>query len=315
VENILHSESGAISMTDDSCRFSVENSVNWKNYLEEHGFVVIKNVLSTAAELANQESLLWDCLEAGTGNCWERNDPASWKDADQIEKITHASLSHGIVNARGVEQSEACWEARKIVHASGIFSEALGRRRSCTSIDGVGLMRPWFHGIGEKTEGGWFHVDQGIGLKGKMKFVQGMLSLYAQNEDTGSFTVVAGSHKFNREFCKRISQKTSIGPELSVVRLAYLDSEDEFVQKIEKLPKKMVKTEAGDFVLWDSRTFHCSTPSLIQSQEEVQTRLSELPPSDRMLRAVFYIWMKPKACWDKGELQCRRGAFERCYRS
>ena len=73
----------------------VAGEKNGLEYLEEHGYVVIANALTTE-EADHALALLWDYLEElGTGI--DRNDPETWDD-DRWPTAVHGGIlpSHGI---------------------------------------------------------------------------------------------------------------------------------------------------------------------------------------------------------------------------
>ena len=76
-------------------------------YLDEYGYVVIKNAL-TAKEAQRTLDLLWDYLEElGTGI--DRKDPTTWVD-DKWPTCAHG----GIMPSYGIGHSEAQWYVRGI---------------------------------------------------------------------------------------------------------------------------------------------------------------------------------------------------------
>jgi hypothetical protein len=65
--------------------------------------------------------------------------------------------------------------------------------------------------------------------------------------------------------------------------------------------RKLVTAKAGDLLLWDSRTIHCSSPA---------TRTPETSTDD-LLRAVAYICMTPeRLVTDKSIIWQRKMAYE-----
>jgi len=65
--------------------------------------------------------------------------------------------------------------------------------------------------------------------------------------------------------------------------------------------RKLVTAKAGDLILWDSRTIHCSSPAM---------RTPETP-TDELLRAVAYICMTPEnLVKDESVIHSRKVAYE-----
>ena len=76
-------------------------------YLEEQGYVVIKNALSSS-EAAKTLELLWDYLE-GLDTGIDRNDVSTWGD-ERWPTCAHG----GIMPSYGIGHSEAQWYLRGI---------------------------------------------------------------------------------------------------------------------------------------------------------------------------------------------------------
>mmetsp|Transcript_21500 Transcript_21500/g.38630 ORF Transcript_21500/g.38630 Transcript_21500/m.38630 type:complete len:159 (+) Transcript_21500:856-1332(+) len=68
------------------------------------------------------------------------------------------------------------------------------------------------------------------------------------------------------------------------------------------LPKKLVVAQAGDLILWDSRTVHCNTPALETPTEAEQ-------PSTEFLRVASYVCMTPRELSDPTTVQLRQRAY------
>ena len=83
----------------------VAGEKNGLEYLEEHGYVVIANALTTE-EADHALALLWDYLEElGTG--MDRNDPETWDD-DRWPTAVHG----GILPSHGIGHCAAQWYIR-----------------------------------------------------------------------------------------------------------------------------------------------------------------------------------------------------------
>merc|ERR1712129_471939 len=67
-----------------------------------------------------------------------------------------------------------------------------------------------------------------------------------------------------------------------------------------EMPHRQLQLRGGDFVLWDSRCVHCSTPAL-----EAPTA-----PTDRLLRAAVYVCMTPREKATEKTLEARRKGYE-----
>jgi ectoine hydroxylase-related dioxygenase (phytanoyl-CoA dioxygenase family) len=147
-------------------------------------------------------------------------------------------------------------------------------KKMLCSFDGANVFVPWHRtGLEEyKTNGGWFHVDQGDSKRGK-HCVQGLLTLYDADDSTGGLNVIPGSHLYHDEMMKECPMKS--GDFVSIP----IDN------PILHGTRKLVTGKAGDLILWDSRTIHCSSPALRTPETS----------TDELLRAVAYICMTPQS--------------------
>ncbi|CAJ1387105.1 unnamed protein product [Effrenium voratum] len=252
---------------------------NYLEHLAEYGYAVVPQVLG-AQELQVAEDLLWDFLHAEAA--WQRRAPDTWTD-DSLARL--GQPWRGIINGRGVGQCDLSWFIRTRAKVQQAFAGIWGTDELITSFDGINVFRPWHAGF-SKTEGGWFHVDQGATQQGRC-CVQGLVSLYDQNERTGGLVVKPKSHLRHQELC-----------ELSKGGEDFIGVPED--HPLLELPETLVSCRAGDLVLWDSRCLHCNTPA------------SDMPdrPRDELLRACVYVCMTPKAWCPEKALEQRRKGYE-----
>lgn len=254
-------------------------------YLEEHGYVVVRGVASPE-EVQRATNLLWDFLTKTTG--MQRNDPSTWDDA-HFCKV--GSIMSGILNAQGVGQSDFLWYLRLLPRVKASFQHIFGESDLICSFDGGNVYRPW-HAPGTspycKTQGAWYHVDQGRTLRGRCA-VQGLVALTDATAETGGFCVIPDSQKHH----DRLIEESKLKKDVNFIQVR---PDFDILKEKQILPL----CRAGDLVLWDSRTIHCNTPSLVPPQL----------PTDRLLRAVGYVCMVPASMASPDVLDARRDAFE-----
>ncbi|CAJ1368148.1 unnamed protein product, partial [Effrenium voratum] len=183
-----------------------------------------------AQELQVAEDLLWDFLRAEAA--WQRRAPDTWTD-DSLARL--GQPWRGIINGRGVGQCDLSWFIRTRAKVQQAFAGIWGTDELITSFDGINVFRPWHAGF-SKTEGGWFHVDQGATQQGRC-CVQGLVSLYDQNERTGGLVVKPKSHLRHQELC-----------ELSKGGEDFIGVPED--HPLLELPETLVSCSAGDLVLW-----------------------------------------------------------------
>jgi hypothetical protein len=255
-------------------------------YLEEHGYVVIRNVASPE-EVNRATDLLWAFLSKTAG--MQHDDPTTWSD-ERFCKV--GSITSGILFNQGVGQSDFLWYLRLLPRVKAAFQSIFNEADLICSFDGGSVFRPW-HAPGAspecKTNGGWFHVDQGRSLKGRCA-VQGLVTLTDASADTGGFCVIPGSHKHH----ERLIEQSRLRSDANFVHVS-----PDF--DVLGHPQILPLCRAGDLVLWDSRTIHCNTPSLVQRPAI---------PADRLLRAAGYVCMVPTAWASPEVLRIRRDVFE-----
>jgi len=256
-------------------------------YLEAHGYVVIRAALSQS-QASKAMSLLWDYLEAlGTGI--DRRNVDTWDD-DRWPTAAHG----GILPSFGIGHCAAQWFIRDVANVKASFAAVWDDEDLLTSFDGVTLWRPWtYHSHWKTNEGpSWMHIDQHpIGRPGK-HCVQGLVNLLPTSPETGGNVVVPGSHRLFADIPKRYPERLArLHPMIDHFRYPNDDPALAGTQPIQ------AHMEAGDLMLWDSRTIHCSSPG-------AQT------PSDAtsLLRAASLVCMMPRSKSNEKVLEQRKAA-------
>ena len=262
-------------------------------HLASEGFVVIKGALSPS-EAEHALNLTWDYLEQlGTGI--DRNDMTTWGD-DRWPIVT----SGGIVPGLGIGHSEAQWFTRSVPSIKTAFASIWDDDNLLASFDGMALWRPtdvdpkW-----ETTRGGsWLHVDQHPITRPGMHCVQGAVSLLATSPSAGGNILIPGSHKWFSSIPDRYSERLGRLPEwLDHFRFPADDP------RLQETPPIMAHMEAGDMMLWDSRTVHCSSPGLEPAK-------ATDPSMPALIRAASLVCMMPKSKANDDVIAKRRAAVD-----
>ena len=261
------------------------------HYLDEHGFVVIRNAL-TATQTNTALGLLWDYLE-GLGTGIDRHDVNSWDD-DRWPTAVHG----GILPSYGIGHSSAQWFIRDQQAVQDSFAAIWEDNDLLTSFDGMAIWRPWTHNANWRTNDGptWMHIDQHpIGRPGR-HCVQGLVNLIDSSQATGGNVMVPGSHKrfeaIPADYPDRLAR---IHPSIDHFRFPKQDPLLADTQPIQ------AHLKAGDMLLWDSRTIHCSSPG------------TETPPDNKqLLRAASLVCMMPRAKSNPEVLSQRKEAVASC---
>lgn len=270
-------------------RFQAEDSAGWIAHLVNEGFVVIKGVTDDT-QVKTAYDLLWEFLEdADVGQAVNRKDANTWWSGRDGHGWAGAT-DDGIIQGRGIGQSEVLWFLRGLPPVRKVFSELWGTEQLVSSFDGAGVFRPYgIHREFKITKKNWYHLDQAHYKRG-LHCVQGLITLKDATEETGGLVVVPRSHRFHNDICCRYKAGDITSDFLSI-------NVNDRVLTEGNLGPRMVAAKAGDMILWDSRTIHCNTAPLKESAELLQ--------ANDLVRAVCYICMTP-AAWCTDEIFRRR---------
>ena len=257
-------------------------------HLQEHGFVVVKGV-ADESDVEKAKTLLWQFLEERAN--MRRQEPATWTD-HRFAAV--GNPTNGIVSGNGFGHSEVSWFIRTLPNVKAIFSVIWRTDSLITSFDGGNVFRP-FHApehARHRTQGGWWHVDQGHHKRG-LHAVQGLVLLTDATVNTGGLCVVPGSHRQHAE----LLSYTVTSPDGSDYVAVPAPQINPSVRH-----GTLVCARAGDAILWDSRLMHCNTPALEPPSAALGYAENEL------LRAAIYVCMTPRRFADRATLALRRSA-------
>lgn len=283
-------------------RFDIANhKQEFLSYLQEHGYAVASNVVR-ADQLDHCKSLMWDYLESIPNTAVRRDDVKTWG----IQGDWLPSETNGILHGFGFGQSDFMWCLRLLPDVRSVFSAIWGTDDLLVSFDGGNAFRPWKYNQEWLTDGGWYHVDQNATKAGGVGrvCVQGLVTLTDVSEDTGGLVVIPGSHSKHTEMCKRSKVAKSMGDFVPV------PVDDEIL----KNGAILICAQAGDMIVWDSRTVHCNSPALSAlSQNDVSEPDSDTVASSdqswRLIRQVGYVCMTPAKMASSEILEKRKDAF------
>ena len=262
------------------------------NHLESEGFVVIANALSTS-EANHALDLTWDYLGAlGTGV--DRNNVGTWGN-DRWPINVHG----GIIPSQGIGQSAPQWFIRSAPSVKTAFAAVWDDDDLLVSFDGMALWRPTDIDPSWATDRGgvWLHIDQHPITRPGLQCVQGAVTLTPTSPQIGGNIVVPGSHKWFADIPVRYRDRLARLPG-SVDHFRFPADDPQ----LRDSPPIMAHMEAGDMMLWDSRTVHCSSPGVGGFPN---TDLS----SPALLRAASLVCMMPKAHSNAEVIALRRAAI------
>jgi len=246
--------------------------------------VVVGGALSRE-EVAAAKDLIWQDLEEATPGL-QRGDVATWR---------RWTLPPTGLNSR-LAQGAGAWHVRGCEGVKRAFARVWGTSDLIVSMDCVIAWRPWWLERSWKpvTEG--LHLDQNPFSKPGLECVQGMVPLVPVTSVTGGLQVVPASHteKAKREQKRRFPHLRSTG---DWCPLACKD-----------MKAQLLLAEAGDLILWDSRTIHGGVVGSGQPPdsppEECSTGRAELA------RLAVTVAMTPRAWASEEVLKARADGFQ-----
>ncbi|CAF0993225.1 unnamed protein product [Adineta ricciae] len=247
-----------IDYTTASPRFSVTNKDTLQDgldYLNENGYVVIS-----------------DFLENVSNGTIQRHDPQTWSN-------NWPSFStHGVVSGNGIGQSDFLWNIRSNPFIKQVFTQIWNDPQLLVSFDGCGIFRDWRYDSSWKTQGGWNHVDQNPKVKPDRCCIQGLISLTDQNETTGGLIVYPKTYLRFHELADTVKNTEDF---------AKVPDTHPIMNQGQTLGK-LVHCQAGDLILWDSRTVHCNSPAVNIEKRDPNESVD-------LLRVVAYVCMSPSS--------------------
>lgn len=198
--------------------FSIKD--DFKSYLDEHGYVVIGDIM--------KENNLIDKFWSAWTQCspkFKRDDMSTWT----IEN-SPMMFAKGMAVFSGLAHSDFMWDVRLNKRIRKIFSKVHGTKDLISSFDGFSV----FFTHKQKTKP-WLHVDQNP--SNPLYCVQGQYNFLPVHKDSAGFVVVPGSHRTNIES----------------------DSTRDWVVIGEHPEAVKLLIPANCFTLWNSRTLHANT--------------------------------------------------------
>ena len=282
-------------------RIPVHNSEAVRAHLLREGYVVVSGV-ADASELDTLRRLLWAHLEQttpyrrGRPETWGAEGP--WTQGDGSRAFP-GPAHLGLLTWGNIGQSELLWKARCLPNVGLAFEGAWGLNGGdpmMCSFDGLTCFRP--PQVDERWRSQealeWLHVDQGATKRGLVG-LQGALMLYDQDAGTGGFVCVPRSHLRHEALVPSHRQRDFVKFDPDDARLEGLGD------------ARLICCNAGDLVLWDSRTVHASQPADPKAPVPMEPGM---PGQPRLARVGCLICMTPAEMYVRApggeELKLRR---------
>ena len=247
----------------------------WKTYLQENGFVVIKNAMKKE-DCENYKKKLWKVLKA-LGNA-DLNDIANRK----WGKNYPTSLHGGMFN---IGHTRTQWKIRN--STKYIYEDLWDSKDLITSFDKFTYM------VKERSYqknplSKWIHMDQSI--HNKEQSYQGLLCLSDNmNFKSGGNICIPKSHLQIKEIVEKDGNYT---------KQDWIKLTDEFKDLyVDEENILKVQTKTGDFILWDSRIVHANTAPINKGDERYE-------------RVCVYVCMRKRSDANKRTINRRKKAFD-----
>jgi ectoine hydroxylase-related dioxygenase (phytanoyl-CoA dioxygenase family) len=187
--------------------------------LEEKGYAVVKGVLSEE-KVRTASNLFYEWIN------------------DVENTVSIQDTFYGMIKEGHQKHS---WFIKTDPDVQAVFKKLWNTDDLVTGFDGTCWIPRSYNAI----DTCWTHTDQAAAKKG-LHCVQGFVSLTANTERT--FVAYEGSHLLHETYMKDRGLTGARNWRLI---------DPEYLKEIES-SKRVVKVNAGDMVLWDSRTFHQS---------------------------------------------------------
>ena len=215
----------------------------YKKKLLENGYVIIPNVLNLD-EVNEAKDLFFK---------WKNSIP-------NLDKIHNNIDPHGIYKFHEVGHQEFAWFIRTRPQIINIFKKIWNTDNLVVSFDGA----CYIPSDCKKKDKIWTHTDQASN-DSKLKCFQSFVSL--TNNENRSLVVYEKSHLIHEKYFKE--RQISNSKNWNLI-------DHDFLKEIE-YSKKILKVNAGDLVIWDSRTFHQNQYGDSNNEERIVQYICYLP--------------------------------------
>ena len=224
--------------------------------LAEHGVAIVPGVLSAPA-CAALAAGVWDGIENATADFAAPAAPVKRDDPTTFRHLAHLGPKHSMLHQLwGLGHLQAVWDVRQHPRVAGAFARLWGTRPEdlLVSFDGLSLHVPpehnrnrgWFRQL-------WMHVDQSY-TRNDFECVQGWVTAHDVNEGDATLAFLRGSHAHHGAVADACGLRAGKDAKKDWHKL---DDAAMAAYAARGCTPARVRCQAGDLVLWDSRTVHC----------------------------------------------------------
>ncbi len=235
-----------------------------RQQLQEKGYAIVPGVLSPE-KVIQVRALFYDWLQANP----------------QVVEH-HEDSFQGLMKFAQIGHQAHAWAVRTDPQVQQVFRDVWQTDELVTSFDGT----CWMPSRWDRPDVYWTHTDQAACAKG-LQCVQGFVSLTYNTER--SFVVYEGSHLLHEHYMETYGHTGK--NHWRIIRPLYLKDQP-----------KVLTVNAGDLVLWDSRTFHQNQYG--SPEERLVQYVCFLPrhhpgntPGQQSLRRTYYRKRRTTAHW------------------
>jgi ectoine hydroxylase-related dioxygenase (phytanoyl-CoA dioxygenase family) len=220
------------------------NYIGIKNELEEKGYCVVPNIISS-----NEIETALDYFH-------------KWVDTNPDMKEKHKKVPHGIMRFYEVAHQLHAWYIRTRKNVQNVFKTIWDTDELVVSYDGC----CWLSKDINKKDNIWTHVDQ---APNNTEFACYQSFVALTTNITRTLVVYEGSHKLYKKYVEEKGLNHKINWQLI---------DHDYLKSIQHL-KRVICAKAGSLVIWDSRTFHQNQYG--NPEERIVQYVSYLPKKGR----------------------------------
>lgn len=220
--------------------------------LERDGYVVVPNVISSEVCEAFIEEA-WSWLESFPYG-FKRDDRSTW-----TKEHLPFGQEKGLYNRYSVNHEDFVWKIRTQPGILKVFEQVWGTDDLIASFDGMNVSLPINERFGRTDIAPtkpWPHLDQDPRTIERLELYQGIANLSTNGPEDGGLVVLSGSHRLHKKHFESIGgfrKDSDLGHGAN--GYMYLDDDADWYRN-EGCKEVKICANAGDLILWDSRTIH-----------------------------------------------------------